>query len=239
MAKFNKGDQIKRTGVDYGNVQTGFIYTVESQVGPHEVKLLDIRGTFDPKLFELFVAAPKAEGAYNPNIGHTTDGGGLQQHSVGGPYPYIVVGIDNPTGLEPGLYYYVQDKAGNRCTPHTKSAEKVIRQAATLASERPEGTTGHPTPGLERSEGYLSPIVTIELNREAAMTLQLMCAHTAGPMPGEVLRELSMALGHGYDVTREKFDVSFITSGSEKFEDGWHKGRHKRGALAVTKKGAA
>ena len=35
--------------------------------------------------------------------------GGLQGWSVGAPYPYLVVAIDNPTGMPPGLYWYVVD----------------------------------------------------------------------------------------------------------------------------------
>lgn len=35
--------------------------------------------------------------------------GGLQAHSVAGPYPYIVMAIDNPKGYPPGLYWYVVD----------------------------------------------------------------------------------------------------------------------------------
>lgn len=35
--------------------------------------------------------------------------GGLQAHSVAGPYPFIVVALDNPTGYPPGLYWYVVD----------------------------------------------------------------------------------------------------------------------------------
>lgn len=35
--------------------------------------------------------------------------GGLQGWSVDAPYPYIVVAIDNPTGMPPGLYWYVVD----------------------------------------------------------------------------------------------------------------------------------
>lgn len=35
--------------------------------------------------------------------------GGLQGWSVGAPYPFIVVAIDNPTGMPKGLYWYVVD----------------------------------------------------------------------------------------------------------------------------------
>lgn len=35
--------------------------------------------------------------------------GGIQQWSVGAPYPFIVVAIDNPTGMTKGLYWYVAD----------------------------------------------------------------------------------------------------------------------------------
>lgn len=35
--------------------------------------------------------------------------GGLQGHSIGKPYPYMVVSIDNPTDMPKGLYWYVVD----------------------------------------------------------------------------------------------------------------------------------
>lgn len=35
--------------------------------------------------------------------------GGLQGWSVGSPYPFLVVAIDNPTGYPAGLYWYVVD----------------------------------------------------------------------------------------------------------------------------------
>lgn len=35
--------------------------------------------------------------------------GGLQGWSVGAPYPYLVVAIDNPSGMPQGLYWYVVD----------------------------------------------------------------------------------------------------------------------------------
>lgn len=35
--------------------------------------------------------------------------GGIQEWSVGAPYPYVVVAIDNPSGFPKGLYWYVVD----------------------------------------------------------------------------------------------------------------------------------
>ena len=240
MTQFNKGDRVVRVGYNHGSAQQGKkVYTVNRQ----DFNTLYLEGCtlgYAADLFDLLKpAAIKPEGAYNPNVGHTTDGGGLQQHSIGGPYPYIVVAVDNPTGLEPGLYYYVQDKAGNRCTAHTKSAEKVIRVAATLAENRPEGTTGFPPPDLSRSEGYISPTITVELNREAAEFLTLLVAHTAGNvgLTNDLLAAFADKLGYTYDKAKEKFDVSFCGYG-EQFDTGWHAGRHRRGAIAITPKGA-
>lgn len=41
--------------------------------------------------------------------------GGLQEHSIGGPYPWIVVGIENPLvndRVAQGTFYYVQNPDG-------------------------------------------------------------------------------------------------------------------------------
>lgn len=82
---------------------------------------------------------------------------GLQAHSVGGPFPFVVVGIDNPTGLEPGLYWYVQDVTGKRCTIHTRSCSLAGDWAASYVARFPGGVYTASTPNLERSEGYIVP----------------------------------------------------------------------------------
>lgn len=110
---------------------------------------------------------------YAPNIGHATDGGGLQQHSIGGPFPFVLVGIDNPTGLEPGLYWYVQDKTGKRCSVHTKDCNLAANWAAYNARKHPDGNAPWPTPLLQDSDGYIQPKpVTVTLTAEEAAHFQ-------------------------------------------------------------------
>lgn len=265
MSTFIKGDRVKRTGPGIWGVKRGDELTVTGQIG-NALYLEGYTTSFSAHKFDLVIGAtrtfsggpanvqnlPKAEGAYNPhnagaplpgyapNIGHTKDGGGLQQHSVGGPYPFVVVGIDNPTGLKPGLYWFVQDKTGRRVTAHRRSCDHTGNVAANLSQLYPDGICPDPTPDLSHSDGYIPPLpamVTIELTREAAEVLQLMCAHTAGPLPGHILPVISEALGYGYDETKARHDVSFWGYGPE-YTSGWHKGRNTQGALAVTPKGA-
>ncbi len=131
---------------------------------------------FNAKYFTEY-AEPK------PVKGHTADGGGLQNHSVGGPYPYIVVAIDNPTGLEPGLYYYVQDKRGDRCTIHTRSASLAVEWAAVHREMNPRGYDGLGIPDIKVSEGYIKPEpteVTITLAHKDAVTLSWLLAVVGG-----------------------------------------------------------
>lgn len=195
---FAIGDKVRRCD-DAGtsqNCEPGGIYTVNC-VNPDGRGGFDIGTTADigppapnhyASNFDLVEKAPsrklptraeisapiKPEGVYNPNVGHAKDGGGLQQHSIGGPFPFVLVGIDNPTGLEPGLYWYVQDKAGNRCTIHMKSCARAGKVAAHLSTEYPSGintTNRGETPPLWRSEGYIKPkseTVTVTLTRADA-----------------------------------------------------------------------
>lgn len=262
MTQFNKGDRVIRTRYGYGGLVQGSTYIVDCQVGntlyvegfiagytASSFELANVvrpaspwpfrgthKGTFSGSQINL-QNLPKAEGAYNPNVGHTTDGGGLQQHSIGGPFPFVLVGIENPKGLRPGTYWYVQDKTGRRVTAHHRNCNMTGNIAAGLVSLYPDGICPDATPDLSASDGWIDPIIKIELNREAAETLQMMCANTAGPMTYDILAALSEALGYTYDQTQPKYDVSFLTSGDAVHESGWHKGRNQRGALAITPKG--
>lgn len=246
MTKFIKGDRVKRQDDTRGfcGVEPGGEYTVAT-CGDRHLRLEGSSALFVVDKFDLVHRPAKrnpdatTEG-YKPNIGHTKDGGGLQQHSVGGPYPFVLVGIDNPAGLKPGLYWFVQDKTGRRVTAHRRSCDHTGNVAASLSQLYPDGICPDPTPDLSLSEGYIKPLpklVTLEITRAAAEVLQLMCAHTAGPLPRRILPLLSEALGYDYDETKERHDVSFLANGPN-FESGWHKGRSTCGALAITPKGA-
>lgn len=69
--------------------------------------------------------------------------GDVRPESVGGPYPWIVVAIDNPTGVKPGTYYYVQNPDGIRGTFFTRSLQSAIDWAA---SRKKTGSVARPSP---------------------------------------------------------------------------------------------
>lgn len=77
--------------------------------------------------------------------------GGLQDHSIGGPYPWIVVGIENPTYIHrevwetgagqdevetvrslPGTFYYVQNPDGSIGSVLYMKAETAHKHASDL-----------------------------------------------------------------------------------------------------------
>lgn len=254
MTIFNKGDRVVRTTGKFLDVVEGGEYTVNRQRG-NSLCLEGHEGSYSSEKFALSghvrPAPIKPEGAYNPhnagaplpgyapNIGHSKDGGGLQQHSIGGPFPFVLVGIDNPTGLEPGLYWYVQDKAGDRCTIHIKDCERAGKVAAYLSTTYPGGICSHTTPDLSLSEGYINPLVQLTLTREAAEVVSLLAAHCAGnaELTTDILRVVAGALGHGYQDSKDRFEVSFNGYGAVR-EAGWHAGRHRIGSIAITRKGA-
>jgi hypothetical protein len=60
------------------------------------------------------------------------DAGDIRGDSQGGPFPWIVVAVDNPTGLVPGLYWYVQLPSGERGSVYFTSADVAGDKAAQM-----------------------------------------------------------------------------------------------------------
>lgn len=53
---------------------------------------------------------------------------------------YLVVGVENPTGLPEGRYYYVQHPLGGRNTAYAKKASTATRWAVNQEAARAEYT---------------------------------------------------------------------------------------------------
>lgn len=190
MPQFTKGDRVVRTGFSFNGVKQGEVYTVNRQ-RDNVLYLEGFDQAYTTNRFELAnPAAIKPEGAYNPNVGHATDGGGLQQHSIGGPFPFVLVGIENPRGLQPGTYWYVQDKAGQRCTIHFRKCDDAADHAAKLATKYPCGSSASTEPPLRESEGYIPPDITVTLTRQQAEVVAVAVANICVPSNPDVVEDI-------------------------------------------------
>lgn len=170
---------------------------------------------------------------YAPNIGHASDGSGIQKHSIGGPFPFVVVGIDNPTGLKPGLYWYVQDKTGRRCTAHLKDSQRILNAAEHLAETFPNGISLYATPPLSDSDGYIrpappvQPTITVELTASEHDLLRTLLSHT---ISSTEVRKLLAKFG-GYDkMVTARFETTFTAYGDN------FAGRCPRGSISIVRK---